>query len=486
MFADGETLNLNSISLPIIGSLLKQKESKFSKLEVSSNIEDVLLRDITFRHFRLSDRVLIRYFIKWSDELVELAFDEDKCRFEISNRAFAIIEHCQIDVTRQIFAGKKMNSIANRIIDGYLMNKCSSNTSLVLNRIVLFIESAICVDPINSLCKCDFILKLLKCTQEPNVLSLLKTACKEASNNNFVAKWLTDMNFFYNLCAEIDLIENEISKFHDKSEILDDSYFNIKAKNEVYYNLTIRLASLFEIIASIDLTLLLGSRSIVMDYLICILNRSVDMYPIYVENPRWEAIASVYCQETCELMQGLFPNAIDLLNDPKNPNKCTMRCGVAALEYLTSVAIIDPIVENYFTEFKVPHLILKLIMEHPEATVFHMTAIRFLDVVFHKETLRSPFIIEFGNILFGTFEEKSPSLRFTFYKILKKLVAAAHKDTKLLNDLKQIDDFIMLLKCNMHNYRLKLHESFGGPINVIQYFDDIQSLTDHANETMGL
>ena len=400
----------------------------------STTTEEVLRQDITFRLFRSANPQLINFFVVHINQLLQLAFDAT-CDLEISAKAFAILEHSQPTVIAAVLADQKFHKVACAI----LTSDDAVHKSLLFNRLASLTLSAMYVDPHHVIESCGFILQLIEFLSEPGILSLFENMCAPDESLYEIQKWLITLGF-----------PEAMLKYVEDFPCQRDATIMSEQANQ--------LCGLFRVICVCGASPILGPHFCKYPF-ITVLNRTVGEYPDFVEFQRWETFVAVYCHTTKENMRGLFPNAMEILGDPV---QSVTRCGVAAIDLLTVMMSLDRELIPFMASMNVVNTVLSLVIDNPNHTILHTSALEFFLAVFRIEELRTPVLDELLGVLAEAFSEKNVALRFTLYKLVKKLIKVAKSDSKLMARLKKNEVFMDMLRTTFPGYQALLRMPYGG------------------------
>ena len=400
----------------------------------STTTEEMLRQDITFRLFRAANPQLINFFVVHIKQLLHLAFDDTGDR-EISAKAFAILEHAQPIVIAAVLADQKFHRVACEILN----NENLKNKSLLFNRLASLTLSAMYVDQKQVIESCGFILQLIEFLSEPGILSLFESMCGPDQDLYEIQKWLITLGF-----------PEAMLKYVDDFPCQRDATIMSEQANQ--------LCGLFRVICICGASPILGPHFCKYPF-VTVLNRTVGEYPDFVEFQRWETFVALYCNTTKENMRGLFPNAMEILGDKV---QSVTRCGVAAIDLLTVMMSLDNELIPFMVSMNVVNTVLSLVIDNPNHTNLHMSAIEFFVAVFKIDELRAPVMEELLGVLVETFSEQNVALRFTLYKLIKKLMMIAKSDSKLMAKIKRNEAFMDIVHTTFPDYRAMLKRPYGG------------------------
>lgn len=423
----------------------------------TTTTEEILRQDITFRLFRTANPQLINFFCIHIDQLLKLAFDP-AAEMELSSKAFAILEHSQPTVIAAVLSGQKLHRTACGILD----NNDAKEKTVLLNRLASLTLSAMYIDQTRVIESCGFILQLIDCLDEPGILSLFESMCTPFEGLDKVQKWLVQIGFPQALLKYIDDFpcQREADRMSERAN---------------------QLCGLFSIICVCGSSPILGPH-VCTDAFVTVLNRTIGEYPDFVEHQRWETFSALYCPKTMVNMRGLLANVLEILMDPE---RARTRSGAAAIDLLTVVIQIDKELVPFIIEMNIASTIFRLIIENPNHTQLHMSAIEFMKAVFKNDGLRTPILDEVLGVLIVAFREKNQALRFTLYKLVKALVKAAKVDQKLNARLRKVPAFSDVLRGPLMDYRHLLKNPFGGPIRC-NVDENVNAIAQRAMSHSGI
>lgn len=449
MIADGE--GYQPVVIPLTSDLKELLTNENTKLE------DVLNRDVTFRLFRTNEPTMISFLSKHIDQLLNLSFDT-KSDPEISAKAFAILEHSQQSLTKLLLEKQRIHNTACTV----LANPVDLNP-LYLNRLSLLTLTVIYYDPALIIGNCGYILQLIPFIAEPSILSLFESLCSPSEDSEFIQiqKWMNSVGFTEVILKELDDFPLQM----ESATLLTPS--------ANYY------ASLLRLVSVCGSSPIFGP-SVCTYQFVTALNRTAGNYPQFVENQRWEAISSIYCQQTKDAMHGFFPLALEILDDK---TRCNSISGTAAIDLLSVMIEIDPILLDFIISSNVPQTILNLIINFPDATLLHISVIDFIKVALQNDQIRKNFAQDLAKILLTTFKQTNKCVRATLYKIFRALIKLSKANSKIASDFKQFSELADIVKGPMQEYRLILKSQYGGGF---RYADDVQTLAQKAIYNLGM
>lgn len=451
MIADGE--GYQPVVIPLPTDLKELLSSDSTKLE------DILNRDITFRLFRTNEPTMISFLSKHIDQLLSLSFDP-KSDQEISAKAFAILEHSQQSLTKLLLEKQRIHNTACTV----LANPVDLNP-LFLNRLASLTLTVIYYDPALIIGNCGYILQLIPFVTEPSILSLFESLCSPNEDKDFIQiqKWMNSVGF-------TEVILKELDDFPVQMESA-----TLLTPSANYYSALLRL------VAVCGSSPIFGP-SVCTYQFVTALNRTAGNYPLFVENQRWEAISAIYCQQTKDAMHGFFPLALEILDDKL---RCNTRSGTAAIDLLSVMVEIDPVLLDFIISSNVPQKILNLVINFPDATLLHISVIDFIKIALQNNQIRKNFAQDLYKILLTTFQQTNKCVRATLYKIFRAIVKLSKANPKIASDFKQFTALSDIVKGPMQDYRTILKNQYGGGFRYAEV-DDIQSLAQKAIYNLGL
>ncbi|OHT04381.1 hypothetical protein TRFO_28079 [Tritrichomonas foetus] len=451
MYDDGDRLYPVQIPVPINLKVLLSNES--------TKVEEVLHQDITFRLFRTSEPSLIAFLVNKIDRLLELSFDANADP-ETSAKAFAILEHSQETITAALLAKQRLHNTACSVL-----TKTESTNTLYLNRLASLTLSAIYIDPEAFIASCGFILQLIQFCAEPSILSLFESICMPTDDNDNVdiQKWLVSIGF-------PDILQRELDDFPSQME--EATLLNPKAN---YYN------SLLRIVAVCGSSPILGPKVCTYAF-VTALNQNAGNYPQFIENSRWEAISAIYCPDTEETMRGFFPLAVEIISDEA---RVLTRACTAAIDLLTVIVKYDTVLVDFIISMHVPHIIINNVLNHPNATLLHISAIDFIEEIIQNDKIRGKFADELMEILLLAFQQENKCLRRTLYKIIKIVIKYCKMNSKIAFDFRNNQRFTEMLKTKLIHYRQVLKSQYGGSFRY-SVSDDVTMLAQRAMNNYGV
>lgn len=419
----------------------------------TTTVEEILQENITFRLFRSANPQLINFFVVHIQQLLDLAFNES-VDSELSSKAFAILEHSQPVLIAALLADQKFYKVACSV----LANDSTIHKSLMLSRVASLTLSAMYVDQQHVISGCGFILKLLDFLSEPAILTLFESMCAPDDEVYETQKWLITLGF-------PDVVLKCIDEFPSQ-----------RGANRLSEEAN-QLCGLFRVICVCGSSPVLGPHFCNYSF-ITILNLTLRECPDFVEYQRWETFVALYCDDTKETMRGLFPNALEILSDKSHS---ATRCGVAAIDLLAVMMKLDKVLIPFMAQMSVASVVLSVLVDNPEHTILHMSALEFFEQVLRIDELRAPVMDEIVGVLIETFTETNPALRFTFYKLLKLLTKISRSDHKLAAQLRKYDG-LGAVYMEMQKYRGSLKRSYGGGVAIT--FGSAEAVAAMTTRTM--
>jgi hypothetical protein len=402
----------------------------------STTIEDILRQDLTFRLFRSANSQLVNFFACRIDQLLRIAFDESAAP-DLSAKAFAILEHSHRVVTRALMDDQKLNRTACTVIG----TESIHNKSLLLNRLASITFCALYLDKNAFMESCGFILALIDKLYEPTILHLFESICSRSEGLDEIQKWLVKIGLPPTILQEIDTFPplSDLSRMSQEANLL---------------------SGLFRLICVCASSPIIGP-AFCTSKSVAVLNRTVGDYPDFVENERWECLAAIYCPKNCEMMQGLFPCALDVITDPA---KSVSRCGVAALDLVTGMVQFDQTLIPFMIQMDVVSTVLQLMIRNPFHTTLHFAVLDFFQVVLKNNELRTPSLNGVIGTVKTAFSGPVRSLRPALFRLIRSIKKAAKADSRLHKTLKKSAEFAALVAGRYHEYRAILNTAYGGPV----------------------
>jgi hypothetical protein len=335
----------------------------------------------------------------------------------------------------------------DRIRNKSLYLNCLGSLTLV----ALYSESTVFIE------SCGYILQLVDELQEIGVLSLFETMCSPDEGFDAVQSWLVTIGFPQAILKIIDDYPSQ----QDATRLNRDG---------------ILLSSLYRIITLCGSSPILGPKFCTAAF-VTVLNRTVGEYTDFIEFQRWEAFSALYCQATHEGMRGLFPYAVELLHDA---HSATARSGIAAVDPLGVMMRLDgPVLIPYMANLEVAPLVLRLLFQHAQHTIFRQTALGFFDVVCRLETVRRGVIQEIFDLVRVNIASKNAAERATAFELFQVVEKVARADQKAATKFKKVRAFAQLARGSIAQYRERIEDSYGGPLKLAAE-DDVQALADRA------
>jgi hypothetical protein len=236
------------------------------------------------------------------------------------------------------------------------------------------------------------------------------------------------------------------------------------------------LSSLYRIITLCGSSPILGPKFCTTAF-VTVLNRTVGDYADFIEFQRWEAFSALYCQATHEGMRGLFPYAVEQLRDA---HSATVRSGVAAVDLLGVMMRLDgPVLIPYMADLEVAPIVLRLLFQHAQHTIFRQAALAFFDIVCRLETVRRGVIQEIFDLVRVNIASKNAAERATAFELFQVVERVARADQKAAAKFKKVRAFAQLARGSIAQYRERIEDSYGGPLKLAAE-DDVQALADRA------
>ena len=401
------------------------------------SVEEMLQRPVTFRLFRTADPHLVEFFVNHVEDLLKLTFFSDKK--DLSAKAFSILEHSLPQLTIAMLENQRFNNAACGVLSHI------ESGSIILARLSSLTLSALLIDPHYIINSCGFILQLLCYVDDVSVFSLFESLCSPNEEIADVQQWLVDIGFVQLLIKEIDSMSTEVLSSctrADRNGLLMCGYLNIikLCAKSVVLRKEVKNSSVFAII-----------------------NRNVCEWADFIEDARWEALASLSCKKTQEVMRTLFQQCIEMLTDPK---RYARRCAVAAVNILTFMVRSDKILTPFIQKMEVCKLITELVMNNPNHSILNECCVQFLiDAISNPVTMKdalnaaAPFIINALN-------SQNRNLEATAFNFLTKLSAAEKSDNDIFQAMNEIPGFVPTVKEPFTTYNYLLETDYGGPLPI--------------------
>lgn len=424
-----------------------------------SAVEEVLSQPVTFRLFRSSESTIVRYFVENIDKLLWLTFQEDASKKELSAKAFAILEHMQKDLTKELLNHQKLHKYALEVIQ-----KTTVENMFMLNRLMALTLAVLYFDPVAVTQSCGFLLQLIQLLHDPTVLNLFEVLCSDNEENGYVQEWLIKMGF-------VEIVLNEIDSFTE-TKLTNTSRLSSEA-NQIY--------GLFKIVCICGSSPILGPKFSNFHF-VNILNLKVGCFPDFVEHQRWEAITALYNEKTKEMMRGLFPFASEIIQDPK---LSITRSGVASLELLALMILLDDALLDFFISMDISNIVINLVISNPGHTHLLFSALDYFKYSFQKKKMLIALFDTLPDIISVHFKSPNHCLRYFMYKLFKVFVKSIKSHSKILSKMKNNKTINELLKSDIPNYKHALRCQYGNYFNRFEH-DDAQKLAKKTIQNLGL
>lgn len=369
----------------------------------NSKIEDILIDNITFRFFNTGDPQLVRYFCNHVKDLLSFTFrlndpsnpkrknnsdnkklsEEELWRYDqMSSRSFAILEHSDPTLTEAMLSNDQLRDIASSILWE------NNPESVLLSRLSSLTLVAFLYNPTIAQSSCGYVLQMLNYVSEPSILSLFEIVCSAEDRNVILQQWLMSLSFTDILYKEIEDIQLKISKSFDKTSCNKTSSENLLDEFQILMQKSQKAnqyCGLLKIVTFCSKSLVL-SQSVRTQRFVELLNKDLGLLPQFIEDIRWESIASMYCNQTSELLRGFFNPAINILQDSK---LCTTLSGISAIHLMTTIVQNDQVLRPFMSIAGITKLIVKLMIEHPDHSFLHSAARNYLQISFQHPKTRT-------------------------------------------------------------------------------------------------
>jgi hypothetical protein len=196
------------------------------------------------------------------------------------------------------------------------------------------------------------------------------------------------------------------------------------------------------------------SDAICSHKVVSVLNRDVGEQPQFIEDARWLALASIYCDRTSEMMRGLFQSAIEIISDART---CRTEASCAAMHILQKMLATDDVIRPFMVDCDLCRIVIALLMLNPDHSVLHSVG-RGLIVALFDCPLTRPKAIEYCLMpMIAVRETENLGLRASLYAIVR----AVAKLRVGITDLRNTAGFVDLLKAVRQNADL-MNSIYGG------------------------
>lgn len=372
----------------------------------NGKIETLLKDEHTFRFFNTGDSRIVKYFCNHVKELLIYAFKQYEIKNpqsfdyeQLSSRAFAILEHSDPTLTESMLHNDQLRDIASSILwkkdpESVLLSRLSSLT------LVAFLYS-----PMFAQVSCGYILQMLNYVSEPTVLSLFQIVCSSEDRNVLVQQWLLSLSFPDILFEEIEAIQQSLSISFNNSETLLHQFqlFQYSSDEANKY------CGLLKIVHFCSESLIL-SESVRTQRFLELLHNNLGELPQFIEDARWQAISSMYSQNTCEFLRCFFNPAISILNDEHLSKTLS---GISAIEFINTMAQNDQILRQFLSIAEVTKTIIMLMINNPDHSILQETARKYLYSVFHHPKTREAALTDSIPLILETAKKNSNKLNET-------------------------------------------------------------------------
>lgn len=419
-----------------------------------SSIKDVLREDIVFRLFRTNEPQLINYFVIHVDELLQLSFDDGDT--EVSAKAYAILEHAQPTLTQALLYNQHFHNAAIAVL-------AQPNPSILhLDRLSSLTLSAIYICPEVAPKSCGFILQLISYLYQYSVLELFEHLCTYSKETELTQTTLEKMGFPQMLYKELENFPKITKDTNQKSQDASQLY------------------GLFRVLTICGSSPILGPHVCTYNF-VSIVNRDVDEFPKFVEYQRWEAISALYCPATAEIMRGLYPNVIEMLN---NNEEVGSRSYVAAIDLLTVIVQFDVELVPYIISSNAVERIVDLLFTHPNHNIMQFSIRDFLFACLDNKELHDDTAQKIMKMGMRGIHINNVSVRANVYRIIKHFMKRTKSDQKLYSTVKNNEEFMLFLMNNFQIYKALWKRHYGGVL-YSPAADDIQDLVRKTMATIG-
>lgn len=413
-------------------------QSDLSDFEETS-VEEVLQRPITFRLFGSGEPSLVDFFVNHVEDLLNLTFFSDKK--EISAKAFAILEHSKAELTVAMLDHQRFNNAACGVLSNI------ESGSLMLSRLSSLALAALYAAPHYIISSCGFILQLLSYVDDVSVFSLFESLCGDNINDiEDVQQWLIDIGFIQLLIKEIDTMPTEkLEKCgrDDRNGLLMVAYMNliqICAKSPILRK-EVKTPSVFAII-----------------------NRGVCEWAPYVEDARWEALASVACKNTRDVMRALYQQCVEMLPHDK---KGASRSVIAAIRILSFMVKCDPILVPFIVKAEIGKHLGKLMLINPDHSILHASCVNYLEAAISNPKTMKESLAASSKFIIDSLCSENRNLQATAFHLLTKISEAEKNDDAVFEAMNEIPGFVQTVKEPFSIYNSLLESEYGGPQPII-------------------
>lgn len=401
-------------------------------------VEEMLQRPCTFRLFRTADPQLVNFFIKNVEELLQLTFFSDKK--DLSAKAFSILEHSLPELTRAMLDHQRfMNAVCG------VLSHIDENP-LILPRLSSLTLSGLLIDPNSIKDSCGFLLQLLTYADDVSVFSLFEALCGQNDELKEVQQWLIDIGFIQLLIKELESSYvsdlKQCGRF-DHAGLLLVAYYNI-----------IKISSTSKVLR----------KEVKLPSVLAVLNRYLGELPQYIEDARWEAMASLACAKTFDVMRTLFQESVEMITDPV---RVRTRAAIAALHILSFMVKFDPIIPDFVLSAKLPEIAAKIYISNPDHTILHQEITIFLMSCLENNVLMKATMEEIAKFILYAFKSPNRNISASGMNLLSKVSDAEKENEDIFNAMNEIPGFVKEVKDPFAIYVRLLDDDYGGPLPII-------------------
>ena len=355
--------------------------------------------------------------------------------FELSAKAFAILEHSDPSLIVAILADNKFHSAAAQVLGQ------SNPKSILLSRLSSLTLVAFMSDSDASKESCGFIFQMLYYLSEPSVLSMFEAICSAEQGDPRVQEWLLGLNFQVILFKEIDRIIRP-----QKLERWSAEAAQVCGLLHVF-----RYCANSPCMRSAFCTPAFAE----------VLCRFVDELDDFVEDCRWQALSAIYCKEVGEILGSMFHSAVYLLQTPR----AVTVSGVSAIELLTQIMKVDDVFRPFMCEADVVKTIMGLIVANPDHSILHGASREFLAAALLHRKTRGRAALDITPTAIKTIQEvTNRNVLATMFDIMNTIVGIGKTDAETFGKLKEIDGFLKFVKEDFAQHTMMINKSYGGPL----------------------
>ncbi|EAX99478.1 hypothetical protein TVAG_412940 [Trichomonas vaginalis G3] len=316
---------------------------------------------------------------------------------------------------------------------------------LILPRLSSLTLSGLLIDPNAIKDSCGFILQLVTYADDVSVFSLFEALCGPNEELKEVQQWLIDVGFIQVLIKELESMYSPALKNCGRTD-------HNGSLLVAYYNI-IKIASSSKILR----------KEVKLSSVLAVLNRDLGELPSYIEDARWEAMASLACAKTFDVMRTLFQESVEMITDPK---RVRTRASVSALHILAFMIKFDPIIPEFVLYAKLPKVTTDLMKANPDHSILHAAATYFLMSCLENPVTMTNTMNEIASFVLYSMNQSNRNIAATGMNLLSKVSDAEKVNEDIFNAMNEVPGFVKEVKDPFAVYVRLLDDDYGGPMPI--------------------